>query len=199
MKKFVIGLAVIIVLAAAGLAGWYYFIKKSPEGGKCTNSSRCQTGLKCVDGFCSSGKVNSPCKTYNDCESGLLCLKNKCSQKPDYSKYFDKIMVSKIKPDMGPGPNNPQIITTEFTTGTDAIEVDLVGVKPSTTGQFYFELVNTITGEVALSTQNRQGPTPVNGRDIGSATDLFGVIPGTYDLNFYFNNELLYTSPISVK
>jgi len=199
MKNFLIGLIIVIILAALGYGGWYYFIKKSPEGGKCANTARCESGLNCVSGECSSGKIGSMCKTHDNCQSGLLCLKNACSQKPDYSKYFDKIVISKIKPMLAPGPNNPEIVTTEFNAATDAIEVDVFGVKPTTTGTFYFDLVNSTTGEVAFSSKDRQGPSPINGQDAGTGTSLSGTTPGTYDFNFYFNNELLYTTPITVK
>jgi len=197
MKNFLIGLIIVVILAALGFGGWYYFIKKSPEGGKCTADARCDQNLKCVSGKCSSGKVGSACKTHGDCQNGLLCLKNVCSEKPDYSKYFDKITISKIKPGIGPGPNNPETITTEFNAATDAIEVDIVGVKPTTIGPFYFELVNSTTGETALSSKSRM-ETSFDGQDRGAGTDLSGTTPGTYDFNFYFNNELLYTTPITI-
>jgi hypothetical protein len=199
MKNFLIGLIIVIILAALGYGGWFYFIKKSPEGGKCVNASRCESGLNCVSGTCSSGKIGSMCKTHGNCQSGLLCAKQICSKQPDYSQYFDKIVISKIKPGIGPGPNNPETITTEFNAATDAIEVDLAGVKPTTIGPFYFELVNSTTGEVAVSTQNRQGEMSLNGQDRGAGTSLSGTAPGTYDFNFYFNNQLLYTTPITVK
>ena len=198
MKNFLIGLIVVVILAALGFGGWYYFIKKSPVGGKCTADARCEVG-KCVNSTCSSGKIDSACKTYNDCESGLLCLKNKCAKKPDFSQYFEKIVISKYKKGSGPGPDNPSIVTTEFNSATDSIGIDIVGVKPTTIGPFYFELVNSTTGEVALSTQNRQGEILLNGQDRGAGTDLSGTAPGTYDFNFYFNNELLYTTPITIK
>lgn len=179
----------------------YCVNNKCTDGEKnsaCSVKTDCKTGY-CVSGQCTEGKINDACSTYNDCESGLLCLKNKCTQKPDFSKYFEKIVISKIKPGMGPGPGNPETETTEFAAGTDAIEVNLVGVKPATAGQFYFELINSTTGETALSTQTRQGPTSINGHDIGIGTDLTGTAPGSYDFNLYFNNELLYTTSVLVK
>jgi len=197
MKNFLIGLIVVIILAALGVGGWYFFIKKSPEGGKCTADARCEVG-KCVNNTCSSGKIDSACKTYNDCESGLLCLKNKCAKKPDFSQYFEKITISKYKPGSGPGPDNPSIVTTEFNSATDSIGVDIVGVKPTTIGPFYFELVNATTGETALSSKSRM-ETSFDGQDRGAGTDLSGTPPGAYDFNFYFNNELLYTTPITIK
>jgi hypothetical protein len=196
MKTFLIALLVIIVLAVIGFGGWYYFLKKSSEGGKCTADARCEVG-KCVSGKCSSGKINSPCSTYNDCEAGLLCLKKICSEKPDFSQYFEKIVISKMKPGLPPGPSNPTTITTEFKIN-DSIEVDVTGVKPTTQGSFYFELVDANTGEVAVSTESRQGAMSISGQDIGTGTDLSGTAPGKYDLNFYFNNELLYTTSITI-
>ena len=194
MKNFLIGLIIIIILAALGYGGWFYFIKKSPEGGKCVNASRCESGLNCVSGTCSSGKIGSMCKTHGNCQSGLLCAKQICSKQPDYSQYFDKIVISKIKPGLPPGPNNPETVTTEFTP-SDSIEVDLAGIIP-TTGEFYFELVNSTTGQVALTDQKHQ----LNGHpEQGTGTSLDSVAPGTYDFDFYFNNQLLYTTPVTIK
>jgi len=196
MKNFLIGLIIIIILAALGYGGWYYFIKKSPEGGKCANTSRCESGLNCVSGTCSSGKIGSLCKVHSNCQTGLLCSKQICSQKPDYSQYFDKITISKIKPGTD---QTLEAEATSFTASTDGIGVNLIGVKPSTTGTFYYELVNSTTGDVAMSLLYRHGAVPVDGHDTGAGTDFSQVSPGTYDLNFYLNNELLYTTPITLK
>ena len=196
MKGFLWGLIIVIVLAVAGYAGWYYFLKKSPEGGTCRNESRCEQGLKCVNKICSSGKIGSGCVTYKDCESGLLCTKSICVQKPDYSKYFDKVTISKIKPGSGPGPNNPPTITATFTR-SDAFEIDFGGVKSTTVGPYYFEFVNATTGEVVRSTQGTMD-TKFEGRDTGSGTDLSDLTPGQYDVNVYFNNEIIYSSTFTV-
>jgi len=248
MKKVIWVIVVVIVLVALGFGGWYLFLKKSFEGGACSADSKCQTGLKCVNKICSSGKVGSvcankddcqtgfcvngkctegkigdncstktdcktgfcvntkctegklgdACTTYKDCNAGLLCIKGTCSQKPDYSKYFDKVTISKMKPGMPPGPKNPTTPTTTFNAATDAIEVDFVGVKPTTVGPYYFEIVKSTTGEVAKSTKNEM-ETKFNGRDTGSGTDLGNVEPGEYDLNIYYNNELVYSTQITVK
>jgi len=202
-------------------SGWYFFIRKSAEGGKCNSSARCETGLTCVAGICSSGKVGSTCSaksdcktnfcvnqrctegkagdvcaTYNDCASGLLCQKSVCTTPPDYTKYFERIVISKIKPGMGPGPNNPATITTTFTTA-DALEIDFVGVKSTTIGAFYYEIINSITGEVARSSKNEQ-QLSLSGHDTGTGTALNNVPPGTYDLNIYLQNELIYTTQITI-
>lgn len=189
---------VIILLAAAGFGGWYYFLKKSPEGGTCRNEARCEQGLKCVNKICSSGKLSSGCVTYKDCESGLLCTKSICSVKPDYSKYFTTVTISKMKPGMGPGTNNPQTVTDTFSIATDAIEIDFAGVKSTTVGPFYFEFVNSTTGEVTRSTKGMM-ETNFEGRDIGSGTDFSGYTPGQYDVNIYFKEELVYSTTITVK
>jgi len=142
--------------------------------------------------------LGDACATYKDCNAGLLCIKGACSQKPDYSKYFEKVVISKMKPGMPPGPNNPTTPTTTFNAATDAIEIDFVGVKPTTIGPYYFEIVNPTTGEVARSTKNEM-ETKFSGRDTGSGTDLGNVEPGEYDLNIYYNNELVYSTQITVK
>lgn len=194
--KALITIIIIILLAAAGFGGWYYFLKKSPEGGKCRNESLCIEGLKCVNQICSSGKVGSGCVTYKDCESGLLCTKSICTKKPDYSKYFEKVVISKIKPGSGPGPGNPPTITTTFTMA-DAIEMDFVGVKATTVGAFYYEIVDATSGEVSRSSQNEQ-TLQLNGQDRGTGTSLDNVQPGQYDLNIYFKDELVYSTTITV-
>jgi len=223
MKKTIGAVVVIFILAILGYGGWYLFLKKNPEGGACTTDAKCQTGLKCINKICSSGEVGSVCEskddcktgycvnnkctegklgdacaTYKDCNTGFLCIKGGCSQKPDYSKYFEKVVISKMKPGMPPGPNNPTMPTTTFNAATDAIEIDFIGVKSTTVGPYYFELVNSTTGEVARSTKNEM-ETKFNGRDTGMGTDLGNVEPGEYDLNIYYNNELVYSTQITVK
>lgn len=197
MKGLLWGLVIVIVLIALGFGGWYFFLKKSDEGGKCRSEATCVEGLKCVNNICSSGKLGSGCVTYKDCESGLLCTKSICAKRPDYSKYFNTIAISKIKPGMGPGPSNPQIPTTTFKIGTDAIEIDFGGVKSTTVGPYYFEFVNATTGEVVRSTKDLMD-TNFAGRDTGSGTDFSGFAPGQYDVNIYYNDELVYSTTITV-
>lgn len=196
MKGFIWGLIIVVALAFVGFGGWYFFIKKSSEGGVCLNSARCEQGLKCVNKTCSSGKVGSVCVTYKDCESGLLCTKSVCTAKPDYSKYFSNVIISKIKPGSGPGPDNPETITATFTQA-DAIEMDFVGVKSTTVGAFYYEIVNSTSGEISRSSQGEQ-QLSFAGQDRGTGTSLDNVVPGDYDLNIYFNNELVYSTQITV-
>lgn len=222
MKNALLIIILIIVIAALGFGGWYYFIRKSAEGGSCTNDSRCEQGLKCLNKTCSSGKKGSSCsqksdcttgycvnnlctegkkddacKTHNDCQKGLLCQKSICATPPDYSKYFDKIIISKMKPGMGPGPNNPTTVTDTFKT-TDAIEIDFGGVKPTTIGEVYYEMVDPITGEVVRTSKNEIGMQKLEGQDRGTGTSLSNLSPGEYDLNIYFNNELVYSTPIKI-
>lgn len=222
MKAAVWAIVIIVILAGLGFGGWYYFFKKSPEGGTCQNASRCEQGLKCINKTCSSGKVGSTCSqksdcqsgfcvnstctegkegntcaTYKDCESGLLCTKSACAKKPDYSKYFEKVTISKMKPGMPPGPNNPTIATTAFTK-QDAIEVDFGGVKTTTVGSYYFEFVNSTTGEVAMTTKGLMD-TRFEGRDTGSGTDFGNMASGEYDLNVYFKDELVYSVVITLQ
>jgi len=220
MKKILIFLLAIIILGGLGFVGWYFFLKKSPEGEACKNTSKCQTGLKCLNKLCSSGKngsscetktdcqtgfcvsnkctegkVNDACITYKDCSNKLLCQKGACVNPPDFSKYFDNIRISKIKPGSGPGPDNPLVPTTQFST-QDAIEVDFVGVKSETQGTYYFDIVDSTTGEIGHSTHGMS--TKIDGQDTGSGTDLQMLIPGDYDVNVYFNDELIYTASIKI-
>jgi hypothetical protein len=94
-----------------------------------------------------------------------------------------------------PGPNNIPTPTTKFTS-KDAIEVDFKGVKSTTVGSYYFEIVDATTGEVGHSTKVMN--TRFNGQDTGSGTDLQMLEPGTYDLNVYFKEKLIYTTPITI-
>jgi len=221
MKKFIILLIVIIVILALGFLGWQFLFKKSVEGGACKSENNCQVGLKCISNICSSGKVGSvcvskadcstnycvsgkctegkkddACLTYKDCEKGLFCKTSVCSEPPSYSQYFTKIVVSKMKIGLPPSPDNIPIPTTEFKT-TDAIEIDIVGVKPTTVGEFYYEAVDTITGETVFTLSSN--PQKIDGRDIGTGSDMPRVIGiGEFDLNIYYNNEMVYTTVIKV-
>jgi len=187
---------ILIVLAAVGFGGWYLFLKKSPEGGACASASKCEAGLKCANKICSSGKLNSGCVTYKDCEEGLLCTKSICFEKPDYSNLFSKVIISKMKPGLPPGPNNPTTVTSTFV-NSDAFEIDFSGVKSTTVGQYYFEFVNSTTGEVIRDTKEMN--TTFKGEDTGSGTDLNDLTAGKYDVNVYFKDELVYSTTITVQ
>lgn len=221
MKSVLITLVVIIILAGGGYAGWYYFIKKSPEGGTCTNANRCETGLKCINKTCSSGKTGSTCAktadctsvhcvnsvctegkkgdacaTYKDCDKSLFCKKSVCSEPPSYSQYFDKISIGKIKQGMPPGPDNPIIATTEFKS-TDAVEIDFTGVKSTTNGGIYADVADQTSGEIVVS--NSSANQKLEGQDRGFGMGLPGGTPnGEYDLNVYYNNELILSTQIKV-
>jgi hypothetical protein len=222
MKKVLIALVIILILAGLGFAGWYFLIRKSTGGGTCTSDQKCVSGLKCVSKICSSGKagsvcsakadcttnfcvnskctegkVNDACKTYQDCQTGFRCLKSVCSNPPSYTKYLDKIQISKINPGSGPGPNNPETVTTEFK-NTDAIEVDLIGVKSTTIGDFYYNFVDPTTGEIIRTSKNEIGIQQLEGQDRGTGTALSNLIPGKYEFDIYFNNELIYSTEITV-
>lgn len=223
-KKLVIFLSVIvglIILGAGVFAGWYYFLRKSSEGQVCKVSSRCVQGTTCILGTCSSGKTGSTCSikedcktgfcvtgkctegiegstcsTYKDCKDGLLCKKNACAVKPSYTKYFSNVIVSKMKPGLPPGPTNPTTVTTNFKT-TDSIEIDFVGVKATTVGEFYYEIINATTGEVIRTSKNEL-ELSFDGQDRGTGTDLSNVAPGEYDLDIYFKSELVDSIAITV-
>ncbi len=246
MKKIVIIIFVIVILAVLGLWGWYFFLRKLPEGAVCKSTETCETGLKCANKICSSGEAGSNCEikadcktnfcvtnkctegkrgdpciakvdcltnycvsgkctegkkkdvcsTYKDCEKGLFCKKEVCSEPPSYSQYFNKIVISKMKLGMPPGPNNIPIPTTEFKT-TDAIEIDFVGVKSTAKGEAYYEAINQITGEVAFTSSGYK--QKLEGRDTGTGSDLPRIVgKGEFDLNIYYNDEMVYTTTIKV-
>ncbi|MDD5569088.1 MAG: hypothetical protein PHG23_01580 [Candidatus Pacebacteria bacterium] len=221
MKKIVLVIFVIIILAALGFGGWYFFLRKLPEGMVCKSTANCETGLKCANKICSSGGVGSSCEiktdcdgnfcvnnkctegkkndaclTYKDCGTGLFCKTGVCSDPPSYSQYFNKIVISKMKLGIPPGPNNMPVPTTEFKT-TDALEIDFTGVKPTTTGKGYYEIIDPITGEVLFSSSGYK--IEFQGRDVGTGSDLPRVVgKGEFDFNFYYNNELVYTTVITV-
>jgi hypothetical protein len=197
-KSFIIPiiiLVILIVVSVLGLLGWQFLLKKSTEGGSCKSENNCQTGLKCINNVCSSGKVGSACLTYKDCEKGLFCKNKVCSQPPSYSQYFSGIVISRMKM-MPPGSNNIPVTTAEFKT-TDAIEIDFVGVKSTTKGEAYYEAVNLITGEVAFTSSGNK--VKLEGRDVGTGSDLPRVVgKGEFDLNIYYNDEMIYTTTIKV-
>jgi hypothetical protein len=221
MKKIVIIVFVIVILAALGFLGWYLLLRKFPEGAVCKNTTNCETGLKCANKICSSGGMGSSCETkgdcktdfcvankctegkkgdacstYKDCGTGLLCQKGICSEPPSYSQYFNKIVISKMKIGMPPSQSNIPVPTTQFET-TDAIEIDFVGVKSTVKGEVYYEVINQITGEVAFTSSGNK--MILNGMDIGTGSDLPRVVgAGEFDLNIYYNGEMVYTVPITV-
>jgi hypothetical protein len=218
-----IALAIIIILVilVLGFLGWQFLFKKSTEGGSCNFEKNCQAGLKCINNICSSrkagsvcvsktdcltpfcvngkcteGKKDDVCLTYKECEKGLFCEKGICSEPPSYSQYFDKIVVSKMKLGMPPGPNNISVPTAEFKT-TDAIEIDFVGVKSIAKGEVYYEAIDLITGEVVFTSSSYK--IKLEGRDTGTGSDLPRAVgTGEFDLNIYYNDEVVYTTMIKI-
>lgn len=167
----------------------------STEGGTCSADANCQAGLKCIINKCSSGKVNSVCATYKDCNTGLYCVKSVCSNPPSYSKYFNRIIISKMKVGAPPGPTNIPVPATEFKASTDAIEID-VEPKAGTTGELYYELINSTTGETAMSSAGNKMKIDQRGGGTG-----FGIptgVVGDFELNIYFNSELIYTTIVKI-
>lgn len=221
MKKSFIVPIIILVILVLGFLGWQFLLKKSVAGGSCKSANNCETGLKCINNICSSGKTGSVClsktdcltpfcaggkctdgkkgevcATYKDCEKGLFCQKAVCSEPPSYSQYFNKIVISKMKVGMPPGPNNMPVVTTEFKTN-DAIEIDFTGVKSATQGEAYYEVINPITGEVVFSSSSYK--VKLEGRDTGTGSDLPRIVGvGEFDLNIYYNDEMVYTTTIKV-
>lgn len=224
-KKIIIIIVVVTVIVILGIgggfAGWYFFLKKSSEGQACKSSNRCVEGTTCISGTCSSGRLGSVCSikedcktnfcvsgkctegiagstctTFKDCQDGLLCKSKTCTVKPSYTKYVSNIVISKMKPGLPPGINNPLTATTNFKT-TDGIEIDFIGVKSTTVGEFHYEFINTTSGELAKSSKNEM-VLSLNGKDNGTGTDLSNVSPGDYYLDIYFKNELINSVAITV-
>ena len=164
------------------------------KGSMCLSKDDCFTKY-CVENKCADGKNGDACATYKDCDSGLLCQTGLCATLPDYSKYFSKVVVSKMKAGLPPGPDNIPVPTTEFK-NTDGIEIDFVGVKPTLKAEFYYEFVNAITGEVAMSTVGFK--QQFSGSDRGTGTDLRMLTVGAYDLNIYVGGEMAYTTQIKI-
>ena len=206
MKKYIIlGVASFAVLLLAGCGNQTTAptststqekkVTLAAEGGTCTADASCQTGLKCVSGKCSSGKVSSICATYKDCNTGLYCVKSVCSNPPSYSKYFSKITISKMKPGMPPGPKNIPIPTTEFSASADTMEIDFEG-KANTNGEVYYELVDLTTGETVMTLANNKIKMDQRGGGMGFGLPMGKT--GDFELNIYFNNELIYTVTIKI-
>ncbi|MFA5080533.1 MAG: hypothetical protein WC472_02815 [Candidatus Paceibacterota bacterium] len=221
MKKIFIIVCIVVFLAILGFGGRYFFLKKLPEGVVCKNADSCETGLKCANKICSSGDAGSSCEakedcktnfcitnkctegkkgdicqTYRDCQEGLFCKEKICVEPPSYSQYFNKIVISKMKIGIPPGPNNIPVPTVEFKT-TDAIEIDFVGVKPTTVGEFYYEVVDQVSGEVVFTSSGYK--QKFEGRDMGTGSDLPRVVgKGKFDLNIFYNDEIIYTTTIEV-
>lgn len=170
------------------------FCAEGKKGSVCLSKDDCTT-KSCVLNKCSDGKNGDACATYKDCDSGLFCQKGACVAPPDYSKYFNKVIISKMKPGLPPGPNNVPVATNEFK-NTDALEIDFSGVKPANTSEFYFEIVNAVSGEVAMSMNGFK--QKFAGHDFGTGTDIKMLEPGDYDLNIYVDNEIAYTAQIKV-
>lgn len=167
----------------------------SVEGGTCSADTNCETGLKCISSKCSSGKVGSACATYKDCNTGLYCVKSVCSNPPSYSKYFNKIVIAKMKNNTPPGPKNIPVPATEFSAATDAIEID-VEPKAGITGELYYELIDSTTGQTTLSSAGNKMKVDPRGGGTG-----FGIPYGTvgdFELNIYFNSELIHTVAVKI-
>ncbi|MFA4817518.1 MAG: hypothetical protein WC608_02190 [Parcubacteria group bacterium] len=207
MKKYIIlGIASFAILFLAGCGNQTATpanttstqekkVALNVEGGACATDANCQTGLKCVSSKCSSGKVNSACATYKDCNTGLYCVKSVCSNPPSYAKYFNKVTVSKMKAGMPPGPKNIPVPASEFNATTDAIEID-VTPKAGVNGELYYELIDSTTGEITLSSAG--GKMQVDPRGGGTGFGIpYGTV-GDFELNIYFNNELIHTVAIKI-
>jgi len=221
MKKtnIVVIAIIVVLLIILGLFAYFSYTKKSPDGGACRSTKNCESGFSCVNKKCSSGKKGSACNsknncktsfcvknlcmdgeegdtcvTYKDCKENMICKNTVCQGMPDYSRYFDKVTISKIKPGIPPGIENPPVETTIFTLN-DAIEIDLL-VKEGTIGNLYAE-VNETTGGLVFRNETQEINQPGD-RGTGFALPT-NTKPGEYVLNIYFNNEIIYSVPITVK
>lgn len=50
-----------------------------PKGGRCIQSSDCQSQLKCIQQACSDGQTGSWCLLSTDCLTGYECIQQRCS------------------------------------------------------------------------------------------------------------------------
>jgi len=78
MKKSFIIPIIILVILALGFLGWQSLSKKSAEDESCKSEKNCQTGLKCINNICSSGKAGSVCLSKADCFTSF-CVEGKCT------------------------------------------------------------------------------------------------------------------------
>jgi len=189
----------ILILISAGCEKINPIVKQeiipAKEGESCSLEKICQPDLKCLKNICSSGKVNSTCETYKDCQSGLYCVKSICSNPPSYTKYFSNIQISRMKP-MPPGPNNIPVPSTTFK-NTDAVEIDIIG-KAGTSGVITYDLINSTTGETVLANTGDPNAKPILIGHFGTGFIIPQNLSGNYDLNVYFNDELVYTTTIEI-
>lgn len=194
MRKslFILGaVAIALILLGVGCKA-----KPSQVGEACNAKQICAESLKCINNLCSSGKVSEACVNYKDCQSGLYCIKAACSNPPSYKKYFSKITIAKMKQGTPPGPNNMPVPSTEFKT-SDAIEIDVtMATKEAAGGTFYYELINSTTGETEMSTAEYKQKI-IQG-NWGTGFGIPGNLVGDYDMNIYFNDELIFTTPITI-
>jgi hypothetical protein len=117
------------------------------------------------------------------------------SNPPSYSKYFNKIVVAKMKAGMPPGPKNIPVPATEFNASTDAIEIDFEP-KAGITGELYYELIDSTTGQATMSTAGNKMKIDPRGGGTGFGIP-FGAI-GNFELNIYFNNELVHAVAVKI-
>jgi hypothetical protein len=216
-KKVIIGLVIsllIIILAGGLFAGWWFFYRVIPTGNTCRINQKCSENGKCISGACSIGAVGSSCNvkddcktafcangrcsegtekstcsTYKDCVDGLLCKSKTCTIKPSYTKYFDRIDVGWMNPGSPPSAENPITPGTTIKSGK-TVEVDILNSKKSA-GTFWVEMVNQETGEIAWTTDKRE----IN--DHSGTGFQFNEV-GNFDLNVYFNNELVYSVTVAM-
>ena len=100
-----------------------------------------------------------------------------------------------MKAGMPPGPKNIPVPSTEFSAATDAIEID-VEPKAGITGELYYELIDSTTGQTTLSSASNKMKIDQRGGGTGFGVP-FGTI-GDFELNIYFNNELIHTVAVKI-
>lgn len=192
MKKQYI-LIIIALVVLVSVMGWLVLFKKSGTGGECKTEKDCYAGLKCISNKCSDGKEGSACDTYKDCQKDLLCKNSVCIGQPPipaYSNYFDKIELQKMKGGIPPGPNNLPVASKEFKIG-DGMNVDMQ-LKDNIEGEAYFDMVDSVSGERIFMHPKFDAKGSV-GRGFPAPSK-----PGNYDLNVYFNDELVHTIAFKV-
>lgn len=218
MKKnlFSISIAVVIILILI-IVGFMVF-KKGGDGDACKEDKDCASNMKCAANICTSGKIGSfcsqkdqcqskfcvkskctegkegsLCSSYKDCQNNMLCINSVCKNQPPlpaYTKYLDRIELQKINLGSAPGPKNIPVATTDFKVG-DGINVDMQ-FKKDIKGNMYFDMVDSTTGEKIFMFPEFEA-TGAIGRGFAAPSQA-----GQYDLNIYFNKELITTISFTV-
>jgi|GEM_PF-1776178 len=112
-----------------------------------------------------------------------------------YTKYFNSITISKLKPGL-PGPENTPVEATEFKAVADVLQIDF-DVKQEVNGEVYYELINSANGEKAMSSENNKMKITAGVKN-SIGFQIPASLTGDFKLNIYFNGESVYEVPIKI-